>query len=424
MLLSVKSKNQETVMNINAINKAAIFLILIVSFSSCVEEPEIIDGNNNGETNNGNNNGNNNDQSAIAATFGNNIDLNNLLNYANQNIPNYITEDNTENNPITNAGATLGRVLFYDKNLSINNTISCASCHNQANAFGDLSIASLGVNGRTGRHSMRLINARFGEEDRFFWDERAPSLEAQTTQPIQDHIEMGFSGQNGDLNFTDLIVKLETIDYYSVLFNFVYGDEDVTETRIQNALAQFIRSIQSFDSRYDQGRVQAQNNNAPFNNFTNQENNGKELFMRNPQFNNNGIRVGGGIGCNRCHNAPEFSINDNSRNNGVIATIDGNGIDVDVTRSPTLRDVFNANGDLNGPLMHTGSFNSIEAVLDHYNQIQTNGNNNLDNRLRPNGNGQNLAMTQQEKDAVVAFLKTLSGTTVYVDERWSDPFLQ
>ena len=78
--------------------------------------------------------------------------------------------------------------LFYDKNLSIDNSISCASCHQQAAAFGDLATVSTGVDGVTGRHSMRLAYARFGNEDRFFWDERAPSLEAQTTQPIQDHV--------------------------------------------------------------------------------------------------------------------------------------------------------------------------------------------------------------------------------------------
>jgi cytochrome c peroxidase len=106
----------------------------------------------------------------VKATFGNRIDVENLANYANQPIPNYITRFNGQNNSITDKGATLGRVLFYDKNLSSNNTISCASCHQQANGFSDIAIASQGVNGTTGRHSMRLINARFGAEAKFFWD--------------------------------------------------------------------------------------------------------------------------------------------------------------------------------------------------------------------------------------------------------------
>lgn len=98
---------------------------------------------------------------AITATFGGAINPESLYNYANQSIPGYITKDNSAGNFITNKGATLGRVLFYDKNLSSNNTISCSSCHQQANAFGDTNIASTGVNGTTGRHSMRLINTRF-----------------------------------------------------------------------------------------------------------------------------------------------------------------------------------------------------------------------------------------------------------------------
>ena len=139
----------------------------------------------------------------IKATFGTKIDPDNLANYAAQTVPAYITKDNGLANPITDKGATLGRVLFYDKNLSSNNTISCASCHQQANAFSDPNTASQGVNGPTGRHSMRLINARFANEGKFFWDERVASLEIQTTQPIRNHNEMGYSGTSGDEDFTN-----------------------------------------------------------------------------------------------------------------------------------------------------------------------------------------------------------------------------
>jgi cytochrome c peroxidase len=213
----------------------------------------------------------------VTTTFSGKIDLNNLSNYENQTIPNYITKDNTNGNPITNKGATLGRVLFYDKNLSSNNTISCSSCHKQTNAFGDEAIASDGINGTTTRHSMRLINSRFANETKFFWDERASNLENQTTQPIQNHIEMGFSGTNGDSGMSTLIAKLQNIGYYKELFKFVYGTEEITETKIQLALAQFIRSIQSFDSKYDSGRALVQNDNENFSNFTAQENQGKNL---------------------------------------------------------------------------------------------------------------------------------------------------
>lgn len=372
----------------------------------------------------------NNNLSAIERTFGSRITLSSLMNYANQPLPNYITKDNTTSNVITDAGATLGRVLFYDKNLSVDNTIACASCHQQASAFSDLSLASTGVDGVTGRHSMRLINARFSLEDNFFWDERAASLEQQTTQPIQDHIEMGFSGANGDPTISDLINKLEGIDYYEELFNFVYGDPNITEDRMQRALAQFIRSIQSFDSKFDQGLAQAVNLGANFPNFTPEENEGKRLFL-SPAAGGGpgGGATGEGAGCQGCHRAPEFDIDPNSRNNGVVGNLaDPNLIDVTITRSPTLRDLVNPAGAMNGPAMHDGSKATIREIIDHYDMIPVvAGNNNLDPRLNGGpgpggGQPQILNLTEAEKNAIEAFLRTLTGSSVYTDERWSDPF--
>lgn len=357
---------------------------------------------------------------AVEAAFGGRIRLDSLAQYAGQPVPSYITKDNSLANPITDAGATLGRVLFYDKNLSANQTVSCASCHRQSLAFSDRLQASPGVNGQTARHSMRLVNARFANEVRFFWDERAVSLEDQTTRPIRDHAEMGFSGQDGDPSFADLLARLGGIGYYKELFAFVYGDSAVTEARIQQALAQFIRSIQSFDSRFDAGRAQAANDGADFPNFTPQENQGKTLFLRPQVFGPGGVRVDGGAGCAGCHRAPEFDINPGSRNNGLISSIAG-GTDQAVTRSPSLRDLVGAPGNNNGPFMHTGELLTLQEVIQHYDSgIQDNPN--LDPRLRPGGSAQRLSLTQAEQDALVAFLRTLGGTAVYTDARWSDPF--
>jgi len=360
----------------------------------------------------------------VEAAFGDNLDLNNLKNYANQTIPAYITKDNTGSNVITNKGATLGRVLFYDKNLSSDNTVSCSSCHQQANAFGDPLVASNGVNGTTGRHSMRLINTRFANERKFFWDERAATLEIQSTMPIKNHGEMGFSGADGDLAFSDLTAKLSAIGYYQELFKFVYGTETVTEARIQNALAQFIRSIQSFDSKFDAGRALAPNSVVNFVNYTAQENLGKNLFNNRPIFDASSNRTGGGLGCAGCHAAPEFDIDPNTRNNGIIGKIGLPGeIDITNTRAPSLRDLLKQNGTLNAPLMHTGVFTSLQTVIGHYGNINiAPGNTNLDPRLRPNGIGQKLNLTATEVDALTAFLKTLSGSNVYVDSKWSSPF--
>ncbi len=198
------------------------------------------------------------------------------------------------------------------------------------------------------------------------------------------------------------------------MFTYIYGDATITETKIQNALAQFVRSIQSFDSKYDLGRDQVNNNMAPFPNFTPAENAGKILFMSNP--NNNGA------GCNACHRAPEFDIDPNSDNNGVIG-VAGNpsGVDVSNTRSPSLRDMVNPAGELNGQFMHDGSLVTLMDVIDHYDDIPNNpANTNLDNRL--NGPGGNLNLTTTEKQNLEAFLLTLTGTDMYTNEKWSDPF--
>lgn len=363
---------------------------------------------------------------AIKAAFGGNIDLNNLSNYAGQSKPTYIVKDNTGANPIVNAKATLGRVLFYDKNLSVNNSISCSSCHKQEFAFSDTALVSSGIlGGVTTRHSMRLVNSRFAVEQKFFWDERAASLELQSTQPIADHSEMGFSGQNGRPAISTLLSKLQGISYYNELFKFAYNDVNVTEARLQESLAQFIRSIQSFDSKYDSGRASVANGNQNFPNFTAEENLGKNVFTNPPVFDANSVRISGGAGCNGCHNAPEFDIDPNTRNNGIIGVIHSADRDLSVTRAPSLRDLTRVGGKVNGPMMHTGANQTLRAVINHYNTINLNQNQNpnLDPRLAPNGKGQNLNLTETEINALIAFLQTLSGTNVYVDKKWSNPFL-
>ena len=362
---------------------------------------------------------------AILETFGTKINPNALPNYANQAVPNYIRKDNTGNNPITDEKAILGRVLFYDKNLSIDNTVSCGSCHQQAFGFSDPRLASEGVQGGVAaRHSMRLINTRFAIESKFFWDERAATLEAQVTTPIQDHAEMGFSGQNGRPNLATLLTKLGGLAHYQELFTLAYGSSAVTEPRMQQALAAFSRSIQSFDSKYDLGRAQVNNDAANFPNFTAQENLGKQLFLTPPVFDGTGTRINGGAGCQGCHQAPEFDIDPNSRNNGILRPLaQGAGLELAITRSPTLRDAVNVTGGSNGAFMHSGVFTSLQNVVGHYNNIPAQaGNNNLDPRLTPGGTSQNLNLTGVEINAIVAFLQTLSGKDVYTNEKWGSPF--
>jgi cytochrome c peroxidase len=150
---------------------------------------------------------------------------------------------------------------------------------------------------------------------------------------------------------------------------------------------------------------------------------GKNLFLMPPQFNAMGVRTAGGLGCVGCHASPEFSIDPNSGNNGIIGNLNAPGIDINNTRSPSLRDIVGADGTPNGPMMHTGQIRSLQAVIGHYGNINiAPGNTRLDPRLRPNGVGQQLNLTQPEVDAVIAFMRTLTGRNVYTDVRWSDPF--
>ncbi|WP_240485122.1 cytochrome-c peroxidase [Aestuariibacter salexigens] len=321
--------------------------------------------------------------------------------------------DNTPaNNPVTNDGATLGRVLFYDKNLSANGTVSCASCHKQALGFSDDAVLSMGFEGgRTARHSMTLINARYYQRGRFFWDERAMTLEQQVLIPFQDPVEMG-------MTLDQLVSVVEEQEYYPELFENAFGSSQVTADRIAMALAQFVRSIVSYSSKYDTGRALS---NAPgdnFPNFTDEENIGKGLFFRT-------IPNGGGA-CFGCHTTEAFvSANPGPQNNGLdsVTTDEGAGAVFD---NPIFEGRFKTtslrNIELTAPYMHDGRFNTLEEVVEHYNSgIQPHP------TLSPaltdaNGNPVRLNLTEAEKDALVAFLKTLTDETVSTEPKWSDPF--
>lgn len=352
------------------------------------------------------------------------IDLAALPNYAKQVKPSYIFGDNTPvapgpspvANPITNTGATLGRLLFYDKRLSRNDTVSCSSCHQQDHAFGDPALASTGVAGMTPRHAMRLVNARFAEP-RFFWDDRAPTLESQASQPFRNAIEMGFSGTNGDPNFSDLLAKMSALPEYQILFSAAFGSPGIDEIRIQRALAQFIRSIQSFDSKFDDGLALGAAGQSSFANFSDSEKRGRQIFTTPSS---SGGNSNGGGNCMFCHTDPTFSNSSSSGNNGVIATIAG-GTDLTIVSSPTLRDLVGPSGQLNTPLMHNGSFTSIAQVIEHYNAIPAD-NPSLSFFLKQSGVPQNLNLTAQQKLDLEAFLRTLTGKALYTDPKWSNPF--
>lgn len=362
------------------------------------------------------------DQDAVLAAFGGRVNLESLDSYDSPFVPDYITKFEEGGNPITDAGATLGRVLFYDVSLSVEDDMSCATCHKQAIAFGDVADYSFGRHSEMRRHTPRLVNTQYAEETNFFWNERAASLEAQVTQPIHEGNELGFSGEFGKPDFEDLAAKLQGIDYYGELFRFVFLDPEITEERLQLALGQFVKSIVSYDSRWDEGRAQVASQDDPFPNFTPDENAGKTLFTRS---------VGeGGAGCAACHRPPEFDIDPASGHNGIVTVLDDEfSFDFENTRAPTLRDLARRDGALNGPYMHDGEQPDLRAVIDHYDAIDIPANADpaafvaaLDPRLQTGGVPQHLALTEQEKNQLEAYLMTLGGTAIYEDAKWSSPF--
>jgi cytochrome c peroxidase len=310
--------------------------------------------------------------------------------------------DNTpDDNPVTDQGATLGRALFYDTRLSANNKISCGSCHLQKNAFVDPNRFSKGFAGQsTDRHAMSLVNLRYVLRGRFFWDERARSLEEAVLLPIHNKLEMG-------QDLTRVIEVLGRDAKYAELFGKAFGDGKVTRERIGQALAQFLRSMVSCRSKYDVGLAKVTSVRDDFPNFTVQENRGKALFVSN---------------CAICHQ-PGQDVNflmitpanngldaDHKHTDGGVGDITLQPRDLGRFKSPSLRNV-----ERTAPYMHDGRFDTLDKVIDHYSKgVQSHPN--LDPRMR------RLNFTGSEKAALIAFLKTLTDHTFLTDPKFSDPW--
>lgn len=332
--------------------------------------------------------------------------------------------DNTPiDNPLTDEGAALGRVLFWDPQLSVNGTRSCASCHVDVLGHADDQPLSEGFDGElTGRKSMPLVNVRYYRSGRMFWDERAASLEDQVLMPIQDDVEMG-------LTLEELERRVADAPLYGPLFEDAFGDAEVTTDRIARALAQFVRSMTSFDSAWDQG-VAATDPRAPFPNYTAQENRGKTLFF--------GDHEGRPL-CNACHlptappgppgappppDNPGLFFMPGPRVNGTIDPDDSGvaeqtGVPADrgAFKSPSLRNV-----ELRAPYFHDGRFATLEEVVAFYDhEVQDVPN--LHPTLRnPDGSVRRLDLSSADQAALVAFLKTLTDPGPALDPRFSDPF--
>lgn len=319
---------------------------------------------------------------------------------------------------ITNEGATLGRVLFYDKILSIDNKISCGSCHHQANAFSDIAKESLGINDqKTTRNAPAISNLY--DDNLLFWDGRSTSIKDLVLRPIRNHKEMGME----DMNF--LIAKIKAAPYYNDLFAKAFGNTDVTSDRVAEALSQYLKSMVGCNSDMDKSAATGE----PLSPMAEM---GKNIFF------------GKGT-CYNCHSGPDFNSRGgfkidpffppNGGGFGWAQNIADIGLDkqyadvgmgvfdpalVGVFKIPSLRNVA-----MTAPYMHDGRFATLEDVVNHYNSgIQKSPN--LDNVFKAWDTGEaiKLGLTDAERSALVAFLQSLTDEDYLTDQRFSDPFTE
>lgn len=314
-------------------------------------------------------------------------------------------------NPLTAEGIELGRMLFYDPILSIDSTISCASCHAIKGAFSDDLSVSVGVNGLTGtRSAMPLINIGFVDAG-LFWDGRSPNLEDQALHPVENPVEMADTWENCE-------EKLRRHPDYPELFRKAFGIEnskEVTKDLATKAIAQFERTLISANSRFDQWKYQG--NQDPFL-FSDEESDGLLLYYDDAF----GTAIGGH--CAHCHDGGALLSSEKYENNGLqmVETLDdfadkGHG---DVTGNPAdngkFRTVSLRNIALTAPYMHDGRLQTLREVVEHYNS---------GGHYAPNVNAGSITelnLSEEQIDQLVAFLHTFTDTSFYNNPAFQNPF--
>ncbi len=315
-------------------------------------------------------------------------------------------------NPLTNEGVALGRMLFYETKLSSNNTMSCGSCHQQNKAFTDGLAKAVGVDGIANpRGTMSLANVMWSNT--LTWDGAFPTLDAQAHKPIENPIEMHQSLAVG-------VSKLQNTTTYPPLFEAAFGTRTITSDLLLKALTQFERTLISGNSRYDKYTKTQQGLSAD-------ELAGLKLYSTHIS-----PRIVRGAECFHCHTLPLTSSNFAAQffNNGLDMTFTDlgrggvTGLPADNGKfvAPTLRNIT-----LTAPYMHDGRFTTLEQVLDHYSDHVQMNSPGLDVNLiqgvnDPIFNPGRMGLTATEKRQVIAFLKTLTDSTFIADKRFSDPF--
>ena len=315
-------------------------------------------------------------------------------------------------NPLTNEGVALGRMLFYETKLSSNDTMSCGSCHQQNKAFTDGLAKAVGVDGIANpRGTMSLANVMWSNT--LTWDGAFSTLEAQAHKPIENPIEMHQLLNTG-------VTKLQNTTTYPPLFQAAFGTKTITGDLVLKALTQFERTLISGNTRYDRYTRTYQGLSAD-------ELAGLRLYSTHVS-----PRIVRGAECFHCHTLPLASSNFAAEffNNGLDLTFADLGrggvtkqsFDDGKFVAPTLRNIT-----LTAPDMHDGRFTTLEQVLDHYSDHVQMASPNIDLMLvqginDPIFNPGRMGLTATEKRQVIAFLKTLTDSTFIADKRFSDPF--
>ena len=297
---------------------------------------------------------------------------------------------NFKDNKLSPAIFTLGRKLFYDPILSKDSSISCASCHQRIAAFAHIDHAlSHGINGLFGKRNVPALQNLIWR-DAFMWDGGVNNLEMQPINPIVNPVEM-------DEKLLNVLMKLRRNKDYREEFQAAFGDTVISTKRVLKSLAQFTGLMISSDSRYDKYKRGEDT-------LSKNELNGMKLFQSH---------------CANCHSGELFS--DNSyRNNGLKpdtslhdvgrALITGADSDNYKYKVPSLRNI-----EMTYPYMHDGRFRNLNQVLDHY----AGGNyytNSYDKSL-----SKTAGLKEDEKNDIIAFLKTLTDKTFLYDKRFQDP---
>ena len=309
--------------------------------------------------------------------------------------------------------ATLGRVLFYDNLLSLDESKSCASCHKQSIAFADEVQFSEGLEEQIGtRNSLALGNTigfvkYYGTDltvpsGQFSWDESKPSINEQSKAAIVSPIEMG----HDMWTLVDIINKQ---DYYKVLFKKVYGSQGATEANILDALTEFVNSFSSRESRFDHAVAETGNARTYLPLLSNSENNGRELFNTS---------------CGNCHDVNHNAIIQTAANNGLDVVYADQGMG-NKTNDPSYDGVFKVpslrNIELTGPYMHDGRFETLEDVIEHYSTGIKN-HNNLHQFLRSGNQPVKFNFSNTDKSDIIAYLHSLTDNDFVTAEKYSDPF--